>query len=379
MSQICPKKNKRFIGMVVAGGLESAGGIGRVIGYTLDVWKTDYPDMDVKLYDPRGAGSILFFPMHLFLSLLEIWRDARAGRLDLLHVNLASYGSTLRKVLIVALASALRVPVVLHLHGALFHVFYAKLPLPLKWIVRRMFAKAQRVIVLGKGWRDFLVKEVGVAPQRIAVIPNGVPRPALAEREGEVQDECRLLFLGRLGARKGVPDLLSALAQDEVRTLPWRAVLAGDGDVTFYKEEAVRLGIAHKTVFAGWVNTQETQRLLRTSDILVLPSHAEGLPMSVVEGLAFGLAVVATPVGAVPEWLEDGKQALIVPVGDVRALAQALVRVINDAGLRRSLGASGRELFCQQFDVRMTAAQIADVYKNVRIANDAGTCAGGFV
>src|SRR5690606_27648404 len=110
-----------------------------------------------------------------------------------------------------------------------------------------------------------------------------------------------LLFLGRLGPRKGVPDLLAALAGPRMHALNWRALLAGDGPLDSYRAEVRAKGLAGHVDILGWQSASQTAALCRSADILVLPSHAEGLAMAVIEGLAHGLAVVTTPVGAHPE------------------------------------------------------------------------------
>ena len=94
----------------------------------------------------------------------------------------------------------------------------------------------------------------------------------------------------------------------------------------------------------------------------MLPSHAEGLAMSLLEGLAHGLAVVTTPVGAHAEVIEPEQSGLFVPPGDVAALAAALARVIDDPALRDRLRAGARQRFLDRFDVRSYAARLAGLH-----------------
>ena len=131
-----------------------------------------------------------------------------------------------------------------------------------------------------------------------------------------------LVFLGHLSARKGVPELLEALASPALAALPWRATLAGGGPVDEFRARAAALGLADRVAFPGWIDQPAASALCAAADILVLPSHAEGLAMSVLEGLAHGLAVVATPVGAHAEVIEPEQSGLLVPPGDVAALAR---------------------------------------------------------
>jgi len=171
-----------------------------------------------------------------------------------------------------------------------------------------------------------------------------------------------LLFLGYLSARKGVPELLQALASLPSRTRYWRATLAGGGPVDEFRKRAEKLGILDKVSFPGWVDEAGVRALCGQADVLVLPSHAEGLAMSILEGMSHGLAVIATPVGAHSEVIEPENSGLFVPPGDVPTLAGALARVIDDESLRQRLGRGGRERFLADFDARLYASRLTNLH-----------------
>jgi glycosyltransferase involved in cell wall biosynthesis len=263
--------------------------------------------------------------------------------------------------MITALAGVLRVPTLIHLHGAQFDLFYRGLSRPGRAAARWMFGRASRVIVLGASWRDFVVSEIGVPSGRVQIIYNGVPAPSVGavRRTGNF---CQVVFLGRLGARKGVPELLQALASADVVDQPWRATLAGDGDVEWFRDEVQRLGLNGRVQITGWVSQQKVSELLEQADIFVLPSHQEGLPVAVLEALAHKVAVIATPVGALPEVLVDGTSALMVAPGKVGELAAALSRLISDPTLRARIAEGGHALFREQFDVSQMARAFSGAY-----------------
>jgi glycosyltransferase involved in cell wall biosynthesis len=170
------------------------------------------------------------------------------------------------------------------------------------------------------------------------------------------------VFLGYLSARKGVPELLEALASPALATLPWRATLAGGGPVEEFRGRAAALGLAERVDFPGWIDQPAATALCAAADILVLPSHAEGLAMSVLEGLAHGLAVVTTPVGSHAEVIEHEASGLLVPPGDVAALAAALGRVVGDPRLRNRLRTGARQRFLDRFDVRSYSARLVQLH-----------------
>ncbi len=149
-----------------------------------------------------------------------------------------------------------------------------------------------------------------------------------------------------------------------MRELPgWRATIAGDGEVEAARRATVAMGLADRISLPGWVGPDEVARLISEADILVLPSFIENLPVSVIEGMAAGLAVVATPVGAVEDIVTDGESGLLVPPGDVDALTAALTRLVGDPALRARLGAAAMAVHRERLEIGAFARTIADVWR----------------
>ncbi len=336
------------------------GGVRRAADY-LEAALAEQGGPRIERVTLRGEGALLSsVPVYLgALARLGVWLTRR--RVRLLHVNVTQRGSTGRALPLVLLARATRTPVVLHLHSSEYPAFLGSLPGPGRAAVRWMFRHADRVLVLGQGWAEFASSSLGVPPDRVWVVPNAVPGPpALAPRTSD--GRVRVLFLGRLGARKGVGDLLSALGAAPVCPLPWEAVLAGDGDDAPFQAQARRLEVEERVRFTGWLDEAGVAAELRAADILALPSHAEGLPLALLEGLAHGLAVVTTPVGAIPEVVEDGENALLVAPGDTHALAAALYRLLCSPALRARLGDRARETWEQRYSTAAYGSRIREVY-----------------
>ncbi len=350
------------IAMLVSGGLEHAGGIGRWAGYLQESWLAQGLRPRLVIIDTRGDGHAGAAVLAFAGALVDLVRMRAGGRLDLIHANLSVRGSTFRKMLVGLLARVMGVKLVLHLHGAEYAQFYARLPGLLRRSVRSMFCHAQAIIVLGQAEAAWVGATFGIPPERITILPNGVIRPSLPPTPRAPDAPASIVLLGRIGQRKGVPELLDALASETLRGRPWRATLAGDGEREHYEGVARALGLADRVSFPGWLNQRDSSALMAGSDIVVLPSHAENLPMSVIEALSHGVAVVTTPVGAVPELLVDGETALLVPPGDSPALAQALARLIDDVPLRLRLASAGHALFRERLDIDVLARRLAAVH-----------------
>lgn len=313
--------------------------------------------------DTRGDGHALSSLGVLAKALVLLLRGRASGQLAGVHVNMAERLSLLRKGTVVMACRALGVPVVLHLHAAQLHHFYRRLPAPMRALTRWVFSLATSVVVLGTASKRFVTEELGVVPGRVEILINGVPEPSVARRTapGAV---LKLLFVGNLSNRKGVSELLQAMALPHVASLPLSLTLAGGGDVAGYQAQAQRLGLRSDRVrFAGWSDQAAVARYMAESDMLVLPSYDEGLPLVILEALANGVAVVCTPVGEIPSVLNDGETALLVPPGDVAALGEALRKLAVDPELRERLERSGRALYAQHFSLSRFFAAVARIHR----------------
>ncbi len=193
-------------------------------------------------------------------------------------------------------------------------------------------------------------------------MPNGVPRETASCRQGDAS--VRILFLGRLCARKGVPELISALALPALRGLDWVATIAGDGNAAPFRAMVGWHGLQGRVALPGWAGRAETAALLAQADILVLPSYHEALPLAVLEALAAGVAVITTPVGAIPEFLEHGRSALLVKPGAPAELAAAILLLVQSPDLRARLAQGGHAVFREKLEIGRVAARMAALYRD---------------
>jgi glycosyltransferase involved in cell wall biosynthesis len=157
----------------------------------------------------------------------------------------------------------------------------------------------------------------------------------------------KLLFAGRLTDQKGLPFLFSALGELSKLTdlPPWSLTLVGDGpEKNTLAELARTLQIADRINFAGWLSRAELSETYRQHDVFVLPSLDEGMPNVLLEAMASGLPSVVTKISGNEELVREGKNGFLVPPRDVRALAEALTRMLQKKDLRIQLGDAAREI-----------------------------------
>jgi glycosyltransferase involved in cell wall biosynthesis len=330
-----------------------------MIEYFTRSWPMDAASLTVV--DSYGPGSKAAMPFYFGAAMVRLTAAALAGQIGLLHVHMAERLSVWRKGLVVYLGSTWSIPVVLHLHGADFADYCRGLPRWRQRALQRMMSRAEVVVVLGEYWRSFVVEELGVDASRVAVLHNAVPGPEVAPRR-DPGGCCRILLLGVVSERKGVPTLLEALTRAPLAALDWRVTIAGNGEVEKYRAEAARLGLADRVTFVGWVDESGARRLLAEADVFVLPSRNEGLPVAILEAMAYGLPVVATAVGSIADAVVQGKTGILVQPGDAGALAEALQALIERPAWRQDLGAKARGRYEQHFEISAFNERLAEIF-----------------
>ena len=317
---------------------------------------------ELRPLDSRGARSPAYSMWVLLTALAKILRDRLGGRLAGVHVNVAERLSFVRKGTIIAWAHALGLPVVLHLHAQMQR-FYHRLPAPLQAVTRWVFGLADVVVVIGPAARRFVTEELKVPAGRVEIVINGVPAAVQPRRTKQADGVQRVMFLGNLGRRKGVDDLLQALARPGFDRERLEVTIAGGGDVEGYRAQARQLGIDGFVRLPGWCDQAQTAALLANADVLILPSYDEVLPLVILEALANGVAVICTEVGEVPSLLTDGVDTLYVEPGDVDGIAAALQKVLGDAHLRETLEHNGHALYQRQFSLPKFFGAVARVHQ----------------
>jgi glycosyltransferase involved in cell wall biosynthesis len=268
-------------------------------------------------------------------------------------------GSFWRKGLFSSIARLFGVPVILHLHGSEMKPFYQSQPPFLQRMIRRHLERATSVIVLSESWRQFVG---GIAPAaKITIVPNYVLVPPL--NDSALRAEQDILFLGVIGQRKGVFDLIPAFAEIAADFPEARLIIGGNGQIEEAQKLVDKFNLGGRVVLAGWVSGEAKERLLVSSSIYILPSYNEGLPMSVLEAMAADLAVITTRVGGIPELMTDGVDGLLVEPGDKSGMAKAMASMLRDRDLRLRIAEAGRNRVKERYSDVAVLPMLHDLYK----------------
>jgi glycosyltransferase involved in cell wall biosynthesis len=355
---------------ITPGGIEGRGGMGRMARYLFAAFRPC--DVKIRAVDSYGPGPFWQMPFRFLASLLSLSVACARRQVDVTHIHMAFGGSTLRKLVLLRVAGIFGVPTILHLHGSEFAVFCDRLSPRLRALMVASMGRAARIVVIGSFWRQFLVQDLGIDARKVVVVANGVPLPPTprsAQPQVPADMPCRILYLGALGRRKGTADLLQALASPRLRAMRWNAVIAGNGDVDSFRQQATALGIADRVTFPGWIGPEDAQALLGSADVFVLPSYNEGLPVAVLEAMAAGVPVVTTRVGAIPDLGIDGEAGFIVDPGSIEDLADRLAVLVDSPTLRSQFGSTGRRRVESDFTIDSTARRLAALYREASSHN----------
>jgi glycosyltransferase involved in cell wall biosynthesis len=293
-------------------------------------------------------------PWRDLAGLIELARILRRERPQILHASSSKAGVLGRLA-----AAATRVPVrFFTVHGWAFSA-YSGVPSLLYRVADRLMEPLTTVTICVSDNELAAGLEAGTcSAERTVVIRNAVDVSAAA-RSRHDRATPRLIAVGRLKAPKDFLTLIRAFA-----ALPeesFEALIVGDGpDRAVLGAEIRSLGLDGRVWLEG--ERSDVPTLLADSDLFVLSSRSEGLPVSVLEAMAAELPVVATDVGGLAELVVDGETGSLVPPGDAEALAAALGRLIGDRDLRRTLGAAGRARAEELFDLAAFRRAHAELY-----------------
>lgn len=307
-----------------------------------------------------------------FYMLRDLWRLVRAlarQRPDIVLVHAAPSLSLLRDWLFMVIARVAGAKVVCHYHGTLHARFPSCETARGRTIGRLLMAAAHRVIVLGptyqremgKAWRR---SDIAWAPNMADIalfrgMPANAPAPWLASGEQGI------LFVGRLSAPKGLHDLFDAVPLVVARHPRVRFVLVGvaerDEREAVVRAEAARRGIAGRVTFMGSLEGRSKAAAFVTSRLLVVPSWTEAFPLVIPEAMAAGLPVVATAVGAIPDFVKDGEDGFLVRPRDAAALAGSICRLLDDEVLRQRMSRRVRARAPREFSVETGCGRVAEI------------------
>lgn len=301
------------------------GGMNSVIDQLMDhEWDNN---IELSYLATHISGNNLKKIVYFIFAYIKLFFLILFDKFDIIHIHMSYKGSFVRKYYVAKLCKKHNKKVIIHLHGSEFKDYYFSGSDKLKNKIVELFNFVDITIALGKEWKDFILS---IAPNaNVEVVNNAVAMPNLEEKQ--VQTKRVFLFMGALIKRKGVMDFLQAVKSlvDEGVT-DMQILIAGSGEEeNTLKDYVLNNSLEKYITFLGWIGKDEREKLFKQSDVLVLPSYNEGLPMAILEAMSYGLSIISTNVGSIDEAVKDNENGYLITPGDIVAIASK-IRILTE-------------------------------------------------
>lgn len=270
-----------------------------------------------------ASGSRLYKAFIFFTALLQLCIKLIFGKYKIVHIHTSSYNSFKRSSYWVRIVKFLKKKVVIHIHGGAFKDYYETNP---GWI-SSVLNKVDHIICLTDSWKEFYSQITHDV--QISVVENVISPPQIKVMDKGEDTSIHALFLGLITENKGIFDLLEVIS-DNSTLLRGKLVLhiGGNGQIEQLLKVIQDNSIEDIVKYEGWVSGDQKNDLMNLCDVFILPSYAEGLPVSIMEALSYGQYVIASNVGGIPEILPT-QFGILIEAGNKLDIKAAIDYVIS--------------------------------------------------
>jgi len=331
------------------------------IGAVLEVYaKHIRPFRFISTYSGKSSFHRLSVYIQAVFKLIYLLVTDR--KVKIIHMHSASRGSFFRKSIILLIGKLFGKKTILHLHAAEFKIYYANAGL-LRPYIRFIMNKADAVLCLSENWKQYYAENFNI--RRLEVINNIIEPVHHSVKPTERNGRVRLLFLGYIGQRKGIFNLLEVLGANREKFKDnLMLTIGGDGEIDRLKQTLADKNLGDEVVYEGWVSGEKKNTLLEQCDIYILPSYNEGLPISILEAMAYSKPIISTFVGGIPEIVKPGYNGWLIEAGDQVALKLAIEEAISSESRLKQYGDNSLKL-SQNYTPQVVIRSLETLYKNL--------------
>ncbi|MGI8170482.1 glycosyltransferase family 4 protein [Enterococcus lactis] len=293
-------------------------------------------------------------------ALVTLRKLIKKHSIDIVHFHVSEDYGFYRKVLL-SLVVNKKARTIFHFHSATFDLFYSNSNKLFRSLIRKSLNRIDQIVALTEEWRAFYAN---VTSTNICVMHNAVPIPP---QKLYKNSSVKVVTLGRIGRRKGSYDIVKLAEKISVSTSysnPIHFYLFGDG-----KEEKEKLKVIvnkkkiENVTIEDWLDDYEG--LLQETAIHLLPSYNEGLPLSVLETMSYGIPNIASNIGGLSEVIKDGVNGFLVEPGDIEGMEKLIKSLLNDDVLRNSISGKSSQTIAQNFSLHVYFERWLHIYKQL--------------
>lgn len=330
------------------------------IGAVLEVYNKCFENF--KFLASYKVGSVLYKSIYFFYFLfIFIIRLVLDGNIRIVHIHGASRGSFVRKFICFIIAKYIfRKKTIYHIHGAEYHLFYSHSNMIIKKSIRIFINNSDCIFCLSEVWKDFFA--LNFNPKKIEIVPNIIDYPSVNNQNKGFLVK-NFLFLGQIGNGKGIFDLLEVfLRNKEKYNGIIKLVIGGNGETEKLKAIIKEKQIEEFVEFIGWVTNEKKINCLQTADVYILPSYNEGLPISILEAMSYGQAIIATNVGGIPEIVIPGRNGVLIEPGNLIEIEKAIDFFIDNPEKIKSYGKESKHIVMKHLPDAVVM-ELSNIYK----------------
>ena len=294
------------------------GGIGAVI----DIYSKNF---EVFNFIPTYKVGPTLYKIYVFLKSLfnVLYILLRNKNIEIVHIHGSHGGSFYRKYICFVISKYLfNKKVLYHVHSSDYHLFYANSNRLIRSKIRKFINHADCLVCLSDWWKKFF--EENFNPNKIATLANVIDYPIITEKHRD-SEITRFLFLGIIDHRKGVYDLIEVIKNNMVFfENKIELIIGGNGETEKLQNLIKKYQIGHVVKFSGWIQKEQKIQYLQNTDIYILPSYNEGLPISILEAMSYGKPIISTYVGGIPEIVRNNENGFLISPGNLDQIEKSI-------------------------------------------------------
>lgn len=281
--------------------------------------------------------------------------------IDIIHIHMSEKGSVFREGLVVLLGKIMNSKVIIHMHGASFEDWYKNRGIMLKCIIKFIINTADKFIILGEYCKEFF-GEIIRNRNKIVVLHNAITIPDFRNYNKNGNE---IIFLGMLIKRKGIDDLLKAIhiIKNELPDSIIIKLYGADKDNNV-NEKIKLLDLEGKVNYCGWLNRNMQKDCFSKAILNILPSYNEGLPMTILETMAYGIPNISTNIAGIPEVISN-RNGILVKAGDINSLSASILKLVNDESLRESFSINAYNDVKEKFNINVHIKNLMKIYDEI--------------
>lgn len=330
------------------------GGITSVVsGYKGSKLEADYDIKYIETYTDYNKIAKALFTIKAYITFvitLIFWNPS------IVHVHSSFGGSFYRKLPFIVTARWFNKPIVNHIHGSYYDEFYFNASESKKKRVTKTYNRCSAIVVLSEGAKEIVSK---ITETPIYVIPNyGVIQDNIINNN---RDAYQVLFLGFITEKKGCFDIPYILSKVRKEIPNVHFILAGAGKIDELKSK-IDEDCKKSIKFPGWVKNEDKDKLFRESNLFLLPSYSEGMPMSVLEAMGYGLPIVASNVGGVSTIVKDNVNGFVINPGNIEEFSQRIIEILINKDIKKKFSLASKEIIKNEYSKEKHISKIEKVY-----------------